>query len=120
MTLSHRKHSFLPFSLLRPSFTELCCEAPGCDCGLEDAIGRLLGTGVISALERGAVGVAVSGVDLFAGVAAGVLLKKPARVCCLGPGFWDELPVFLGAGRGVAISLPSMPRAMFVQRPYSV
>ena len=87
----------------------------------------LLGAGVRSALDRGGfsemllplegdgrfAGVTIDGADVVA--AAGFLLKKPAMLCCFGPGFCvPVLPVFLGGGRGVLISLPSMPLAMVV------
>lgn len=81
----------------------------------------LLGTGVMSALERGALDAVsaplesparLAGVTLL-GPAAGRFAKKPAMLCCFGPDFADcELPVFFKVARGVAISLPSMPRAM--------
>jgi len=102
---------------------ELCWEAPGTACGLELAGTPLLGAGVKSALERGALNALAGPLasdGRFAGVTeldagAGRLAKKPAMLCCFGPVFEDcELPVLvsLGGGRGVAISLPSIPRAM--------
>lgn len=74
----------------------------------------LLGAGVSPALE---FGTPADGDSLFNGVtldeACPGLLKKPAKVCCFGPLFCDDRPpVFLGAMRGVAISLPSIPRGM--------
>jgi hypothetical protein len=87
-------------------------------CGLEDGTGKLLGTGVASVLDGGSFRAVLkeSGFGCDArldGAGPGVLLKKPAMLCCLAPDFCVEPPVFLGAVRGVAISLPSMPRAMF-------
>jgi hypothetical protein len=87
-------------------------------CGLEDGTGKLLGTGVASALDGGSFRAVLekSGFGCDArldGAGPGVLLKKPAMLCCLAPDFCVEPPVFLGAVRGVAISLPSIPRAMF-------
>jgi hypothetical protein len=86
-------------------------------CGLEDGTGKLLGTGVASALDGGSLSAVLNeggfGFDpILDGAGPGVLLKKPAMLCCLAPDFCVEPPVFLGAVRGVAISLPSMPRAI--------
>jgi hypothetical protein len=86
-------------------------------CGLEDGTGKLLGTGVASALDGGSLSAVLKdggfGCDARPdGAGPGVLLKKPAMLCCLAPDFCVEPPVFLGAVRGVAISLPSIPRAM--------
>jgi len=86
-------------------------------CGLEDGTGKSLGTGVASALDGGSFKAVLKdggfGCDaMLDGAGPGVLLKKPAMLCCLAPDFCVEPPVFLGAVRGVAISLPSIPRAM--------
>lgn len=106
--------SLSPFSLFLPLVTGLL----GAGCGLEDGTGRLLGTGVAPALDCGSFG-AGSNVGAFVGrgealdgVGPGVLLKNPAILCCFPPDFCVDPPVFLGAVRGVAISLPSIPRAM--------
>src|ERR1700712_217979 len=81
----------------------------------------LLGAGVISALDIGALeafavplvsAARLAGVTLL-GPAAGRFAKKPAMLCCFGPDLADcELPVFFNVARGVAISLPSIPRAI--------
>lgn len=107
-----------PFSLFRLRFVGPDCEDSGIGCGLEDGTGKLLGTGVASALDGGSLSAVLNeggfGFDpMLDGAGPGVLLKKPAMLCCLAPDFCVEPPVFLGAVRGVAISLPSMPRAMF-------
>jgi len=86
-------------------------------CGLEDGTGRSLGTGVASELDGSSFKAVLKdgglGCDaMLEGAGPGVLLKKPAILCCLAPDFCVEPPVFLGAVRGVAISLPSIPRAM--------
>lgn len=83
--------------------------------GLE--AGTLLGTGVVLVLESCSFNTVLKdGVLPLAarldGAGPGVLLKKPAMLCCLVFDFCVEPPVFFGAVRGVAISLPSMPRAM--------
>ena len=106
-----------PFSLFRLTFTGPGCEDSGSGCGLEDWTGKLLGTGVASALDGGSLRAVLKdggfGCDaMLDGAGPGVLLKKPAMLCCLEPDFCMEPPVFLGAARGVAISLPSIPRAI--------
>ena len=104
--------------MFRLRFVGPDCEDSGIGCGLEDGTGKLLGTGVASALDGGSLSAVLNeggfGFDpMLDGAGPGVLLKKPAMLCCLAPDFCVEPPVFLGAVRGVAISLPSMPRAMF-------
>lgn len=107
----------IPFSLLRPLFRGSGCDDSKGAWGLDDGAGRLLGTGVVlvldscsfkAVLDEGALPV----VARLGGAGPGVLLKKPAMLCCLVFDFCVEPPVFLGAVRGVAISLPSIPRAM--------
>lgn len=113
-TRQHRK--ILPFSLFWPVSVGTVCEDSGNGGGLEDAGGRLLEMGVPSALDLGTgskAGTLAFGVALD-GAGPGVLLKKPAMLCCLPVDFCVEPPVFLGAVRGVAISFPSIPRAMVV------
>jgi hypothetical protein len=106
-----------PFSLFRLIFAGPDCEESSMGCGLEDGTGKLLGTGVASALDGGSLSAVLKdggfGCDArLDGAGPGVLLKKPAMLCCLAPDFCVEPPVFFGAVRGVAISLPSIPRAM--------
>ena len=114
---------FSPFSLFRPLVADSGCDESSVGWGLEDGGGRLLGTGVElvldscslrAVLNEGALG-CVARLD---GAGPGVLLKKPAMLCCLPPDFCVEPPVFLGAVRGVAISLPSMPRAIVYRWMY--
>jgi hypothetical protein len=92
-------------------------------CGLEDCAGRLLGIGVELVLDSCSLSAVLNEGALpcearLDGAGPGVLLKKPAMLCCLAPDFCVEPPVFLGAVRGVAISLPSMPRAMVYRWMY--
>lgn len=107
----------LLFSLLRPLLADSGCEESSVGCGLEDGGGRLLGTGVELVLDSCSLRAvlnegALACVARLDGAGPGVLLKKPAMLCCLPPDFCVEPPVFLGAVRGVAISLPSIPRAI--------
>lgn len=107
----------LPFSLLRPLLADSSCDESNVGCGLEDGGGRLLGTGVELVLDSCSLRAVLNEGALtcaarLGGAGPGVLLKKPAMLCCLPPDFCVEPPVFLGAVRGVAISLPSMPRAI--------
>jgi hypothetical protein len=90
-----------PFSLFRLIFAGPDCEESSMGCGLEDGTSKLLGTGVASALDGGSLSAVLKDGGF-----------KPAMLCCLAPDFCVEPPVFLGAVRGVAISLPSIPRAM--------
>ena len=68
--------------------------------------------------DFGASAEAVASDGLFAGVTldavdSGRRWKKPAILCCFGPALEDcELLDFFNVARGVAISLPSMPRAI--------
>ena len=106
-----------PFSLLRPLLADSGCDESSVGCGLEEGAGRLLGTGVELVLEACSFRAVLNEGALTCaarldGAGPGVLLKKPAMLCCLPPDFCVELPVFLGAVRGVAISLPSIPRAI--------
>jgi len=102
---------------------ELSWDGPGATGGLDEAMAPELGAGVRSAVDL--AGFNVFGRpwsnDLLAGVtesacAADRFWKKPAMLLCFPPFedcMADELPVFpFGGGRGVAISLPSMPRAI--------
>jgi len=68
--------------------------------------------------DFGASAEAVASDGLLAGVTvdevdSGRRWKKPAILCCFGPALEDcELLDFFNVARGVAISLPSMPRAI--------
>lgn len=101
-----------PFSLLRPLVAGPGCEDSSGGCGLEEGAWELLGTGVASVLDSLRAVLNEGVFEGNEGAGPGVLLKKPAMLCCFAPDFCVEPPVFLGAVRGVAISLPSIPRAM--------
>jgi hypothetical protein len=75
-----------PFSLFRLRFAGPDCEESSMGCGLEDGTGKLLGTGVASALDGGSLSAVLKdggfGCDArLDGAGPGVLLKKPAMLC---------------------------------------
>lgn len=111
----------VPFSLSRPAFAVLRCEAREA-MGLDDT-SWLEGTGVISCVLDALVASEASE-SRFAGVMElgvepVVLRKKPAMLCCFVALFWLlKLGVFFGFC--VPISFPSIPRAISSACAYTV
>lgn len=117
----------VPFSLSRPAFAVLRCEAREA-MGLDDT-SWLEGTGVISCVLDASVASDAlvaweASESRFAGVTElgvepVVLRKKPAMLCCFVALFWElKLGVFFGFC--VPISFPSIPRAISSACAYTV